>query len=592
MCGIIGYAGWRPAGELLFNGLRRLEYRGYDSAGVATIEGNGRIDLRKDAGKIDALNKRLHFEEMRGVVGIAHTRWATHGGVTKENAHPFFDCTSGVAVAHNGIIENYQELRAELVARGHLFTSETDSEVVSHLIEENISLGIEKAACAAAKRLRGSYALLAISSSEPGKVVALKHESPLLVGLGEKEFFAASDATPLLQYTRRVVFLEDGEAAVLEKDRASFFSTEDGSPLEKQERLVEWSHEDAGKAGYEHFMLKEIFEQPRALRDVLLQDERALCEFAEEIKKAERVVVVACGTARHAAVIGKHFLDRIAGKEVDVLIASEYSYFAENESPESIVLAVSQSGETADVLEGLRKAKAKGARIYSIVNTRGSSIDRLSERSLYLNCGPEIGVASTKAFMNQCAVFYLLARAMNNELARGKSEITGLSKLVAQELKEADGQIKGLAEWLATKQHAYYLGRGVNFAIALEGALKLKEISYVHAEGMPAGELKHGTLALIDAGAPVFLLNPRDYTYFESLSNGVETKARGARLVGLSNEPNAAYDEFLRLPEPSDALLYPLLSIVPLQLLAYYTAVALGHDPDKPRNLAKSVTVK
>ncbi|PIY91402.1 glutamine--fructose-6-phosphate transaminase (isomerizing), partial [Candidatus Micrarchaeota archaeon CG_4_10_14_0_8_um_filter_60_7] len=532
------------------------------------------------------------FESMAGSMGIAHTRWATHGGVTRENAHPHADCSGAIAIVHNGIIENFQELKAELAAKGHSFKSETDSEVIAHLIEDNYKGDLEKAAFEAAKRLRGSFAVLAVSAKEPGKIVCFKRESPLLVGLGNGEMFAASDATPIVEYTRRVVFLEDGEAAALTKDSAKFYSLDDWKPLEKKASTVEWSAEDAGKNGYSHFMLKEIFEQPQALKAVIAQDEKNLAAFAEELKKAKRVIAVACGTARHSAVIGKHMLDRVAGKDIEVLIASEFEYFADRVEPGTIVLAVSQSGETADVLDGLRRSKAKGARIMSIVNVKGSSIDRLSERSLYLNCGPEIAVASTKAFMAQCAVFYLLAHAMAGKLEKAEGDLRLLSGLVQQELDAANGKMKEIGEELAKKQNAYYLGRGVNYAIALEGALKLKEISYVHAEGMPAGELKHGTLALIEKGTPVFLLNPEDYTYYESLSNGIETRARGAKLFGLSNKENKAYDEWIRLPETIDALLYPFLSIVPLQLIAYYAAVARGNDPDKPRNLAKSVTVK
>ena len=588
MCGIIGYIGSRNAGTTLFKGLKKLEYRGYDSAGVATLD--GKLVVRKDKGKINEINNSLHFDEMPGTMGIAHTRWATHGGVTKENAHPHTDCKNEIALVHNGIIENFQELGKELSEKGHRFRSQTDSEVIVHLIEDCWRESLEQAVRDAVKKLRGSYALLVVSIREPGKIVCVRNESPLLIGLGEGEFFAASDAVPIIEYTRRVAYLEDGEAAVLTRDGVVFRAVENWARIKKEEKTVEWNAEDAKADG--DYMLKEIFEQPQGLRNVLLQDEENLLAFAEEIRNAKRVIAVACGTARHSAVIGKHLLDRVAGKEIDVLIASEFSYFADRTDEETVVLAVSQSGETADVLDGLRKSKAKGARIMAIVNVRGSSIDRFAERSLYLNCGPEIAVASTKAFMNQCAVFYLLAHAMAGKLGKAKNDLKALAGLVQKELDKTNGKTKEIAGRLARKQHAYYIGRGVNFAIALEGALKLKEISYVHAEGMPAGELKHGTLALVEDGTYVFLLNPGDYTYHDTLGNGIETKARGAHLVGLSNKNNEEYDEWLELPESPDPLLYPFLSIVPLQLIAYYAAKARGLDADKPRNLAKSVTVK
>ncbi len=586
MCGIVGYIGPRKAGEVLFKGLKKLEYRGYDGAGIATV--NGAVEVRKDKGKIEELNESLHFEEMKGSGGIAHTRWATHGGVTKANAHPHTDESGEIALVHNGIIENFQELKKGLA--GKKFESDTDSEVIAHLIADGWEGSLEKAVQKAVKKLKGSYALLVISSREPGKIVCCRNESPLLVGIGgKKEFFAASDSLPLLEYTRRVAYLEDGESAVLTGESASFYRTDDWSPIEKEVHEADWNAEDAKAEG--DYTLKEIMEQPQTLKALLANDGEAIRRFAEGIRDRP-VIAVACGTARHAAVVGKHVLDRVAGKRIEVMIASEYPYFAHNTPEDAVLVAVSQSGETADTMECIREAKKRGLKVFSIVNVAGSSIDRASDESIHINCGPEIGVASTKAFLNQVAAFYLAAYALKGELEEGEKKVLEAAPLIQKTIDDNIEKCRELGEWVAGKEHAYYLGRGVNYAIAIEGALKLKEISYVHAEGMPAGELKHGTLALIEEGTPVVLLNPPDYTHDGALSNGIETKARGAVLVGVSSEENEAYDRFVRLPKPSDELFYPLLETVPLQLIAYYAAKARGNDADKPRNLAKSVTVK
>jgi glucosamine--fructose-6-phosphate aminotransferase (isomerizing) len=611
MCGIIGYAGSRDAAPLVLDGLKRLEYRGYDSWGIACVDEHGeageagKARAIKNTGKINAVSEG-DVSALTGSVSVAHCRWATHGGVTKENAHPHACCNGEVFVVHNGIIENYAELRDELKARGHVFASETDTEVVPHLVEEAHAKGasLENAVLAAARRLRGSFALAIASSREPNTLVGVKKESPLVVGVGDKkgkeEIFIASDVLAFLKHTKRAVFLNDGEVVVAKRGTEGSWRAEfkdfNGRALQKQVSLVKWDAEQASREGFEHYMLKEIREQPRALRDAARQDEQALKEFAGELAAAQRVVCVACGTARHAAVIGQHLISRLTGKRMEVIIASEAQYFADWLDDKCVLLCVSQSGETADVLEVVRRAKARGARVLSIVNAVGSSLSRLSDRTLYINCGPEIAVAATKSFSNQLALFYLLAFAMAGRAAEGAQRVREAADYAEKTIKENDAKAKALALRLAKRESVYFIGRGVNFPVALEGALKLKEISYIHAEGMPAGELKHGTLALVSEGTPIVLLNPRDYTHEDTLNNGREAKARGAFLIGVSDEENADYDEFIRVPKldgSADAeLFYPLLEAIPLQLVAYHASVARGLDPDKPRNLAKSVTVK
>ncbi|MCX6767342.1 MAG: glutamine--fructose-6-phosphate transaminase (isomerizing) [Candidatus Micrarchaeota archaeon] len=592
MCGIIGYIGRREAGPLVLQGLKLLEYRGYDSAGSATVSG-GKLFVRKDVGKIDDINGKVRLDGMPGLVGIGHTRWATTGAVTKENSHPHTDCGNAIAVVHNGIIENYQELRAALEVRGHQFRSQTDTEVIPHLVEDEMKKGhgFAEAVWAALRALTGSYAILAVSVKEPDKIVAARRESPLVIGLAGDGVFAASDAVPLLEHTKKAVFLDEGEGAVLSAGGVEFFEIGSGKKITKPVSEIRWTREAAAKGGYSHFMLKEIMEEPQALKAAIAQDDKALTDFAKGVLGAKKVIISACGTSRHAALVGRYAIDRLAGKYCDVMIASEYSYFAGDADKDTLLIAVSQSGETADILDGVRKAKAKGAKVFSIVNVVGSTLDRLSDNRLYLNCGPEIAVASTKAFAAQLAVFYLVAFAMAGKLEEGRKKLAKLPGIVEEALKRNEGRVKALAEKIKGRDHAYYIARGINFAIALEGALKMKEVSYIHAEGMPAGELKHGTLALIESGTPVIAINPSDHTRAETLSNALETKARGAFLVGVSDENNEAYDEWIELPRV-EPLFYPLVSVIPLQLLAYHAAVARGLDPDKPRNLAKSVTVK
>jgi glucosamine--fructose-6-phosphate aminotransferase (isomerizing) len=589
MCGVIGYVGNAEAAPIIVKALRNLEYRGYDSAGIATISG-GKMWAEKDIGKLDQVCQKHHLDGLPGVVGIGHVRWATHGEVTSVNAHPHFDCKREIAVAHNGIIENYQELRTRL-EHNHLFVSQTDTEVIPHLIEEYMDGGasLEEAVLKTTKQLRGSYAIVAVSLKDPGKVVASRKDSPLVVGKNEGKNFVSSDVLAFLEQTNRVAYMEDGETVVL-TDEIVFLDAE-GRRLQKEFKEVDWKCDEATRQGYEFFMMKEIMEEPRAIRCAAMQDKRLLLEMAIGILRSRQVVLTACGTSRYAALVGRYLFSRLGGKFCDVIMASEFQYFSDSIDRNTLVIAISQSGETADVIEGVKRARANGATIYSLVNTVGSSLARMSERVLYLNCGPEIGVAATKTFMSQLTLLYMLAFTMANQLDEGLAKILDICPKIERCFSKNSKKIWGLAQRTKGSNDFYYIARGINFAIAAEGALKMKEISYVHAEGMPAGELKHGTLALIDKGTPVVVICPKDYTYEETIANAHETKARGAFLIGVSEAPNPIFDDWIEVPSVEE-IFQPLVTVVPLQLLAYYSAVARDRDPDKPRNLAKSVTVK
>lgn len=590
MCGIVGFTGDREAAPIVLSALGKLEYRGYDSSGLATVT-NSRLWLKKDVGKLAEVNEKHHLDKLPGKTGIGHVRWATHGGVTMENAHPHLDCQRQIAVVHNGIIENHQKLRSYLSPR-HKFTSDTDSEVISHLIEEYIEDGtpLETAMLQVTKKLRGSYAILAVSAKEPQKIVGTRKDSPLVIGIGDGGNFIASDTLPFLEETNRVIFIEDGETVVLTKEKVSILDSK-GREVTREPSEVDWKWDGATKQGCPFFMLKEILEEPQAVRSALIQDRDQIMEMAMDILRAKQIVFTACGTSRYAALIGRYVFSRVAGKFSDVVMASEFGYFSDSIDKNTLVIAISQSGETADVIQGVKRAKENGATIFSVVNVVGSSLARMSDRVLYLNCGPEIGVAATKSFLSQLTVFYLLAFAMVNRLDEGVKKLEAVCNLIQDNLSHNGTKVSKIAERLGERKDFYYIARGINFAIAGEGALKLKEIAYVHAEGMPAGELKHGTLALVEKGTPVIAVCPCDYTFDETLSNIAETKARGAFITGVSDRHEQSFDEWIEIPKVEE-IFYPLVSVVPLQLLAYYFAVAKGLDPDKPRNLAKSVTVK
>ncbi|MFC1998079.1 glutamine--fructose-6-phosphate transaminase (isomerizing) [Chloroflexota bacterium] len=590
MCGIVGFIGKEQASPVVLRALTKLEYRGYDSAGVASIS-DSKILMKKDVGKIAEVQGKYALDGLPGNIAIGHVRWATHGKVTVGNAHPHLDCDGEIAVVHNGIIENYQELRRQLEGE-HKFVSDTDTEVISHLIESYMSMGntLEKAVTAAAQQLVGSYALAVISVKDPDKIVAVRKSSPLVIGIGDGEYFVASDALSFLEKTNRVIFMEDDEIAVITKEEVDIYNKK-GKHVKREPTKVEWEWDQASKNGHDYFMLKEIIEGPEAIQNAATQDKKHVMDVAMNILRAKQVVIAACGSSRYAALIGRYLFSQLAGKFCDVVMASEFQYFASSIDKHTVVIAVSQSGETADVMEGVKLAKAKGAKIVAIVNVPGSSLARIAHKAIYLNCGPEICVAATKSFIAQLVIFYLLAFAMMNKLDQGVKKLKGLSVGVNGSFTENSQKLIVLADKLHEQGNFYYIARGINFAMASEGALKLKELSYIHAEGMPAGELKHGTIALIEEGTPVVAVCPNDETYYETVSNAIETKARGAFIIGVSDKDNEIYDAWVKVPEVED-IFYPLSVVLPLQLLAYYLAVRRGKDPDRPRNLAKSVTVK
>jgi len=590
MCGIVGFVNERKAAPVVLKSLSKLEYRGYDSAGLATID-RGRLWFKKDAGKLAEGNQKHGLDKLPGSVAIGHVRWATHGSPTAENAHPHLDCRGQIAVVHNGIIDNYQELRSQL-EQSHTFVSDTDTEVIPHLIEQHMENGasLEKAVMMATQQLRGSYALVVISAAEPGKMVAIRKNSPLLVGVGDGYTFLASDILSFLEQTNRFIILEDNELVMVNEGGAHFQNGE-AKQIEKEIHTADWSSEEASKMGHDFFMLKEILEQPQAIQRSLIQDEKFIIEAAMDILRARQVVITACGSSRYAALIGRYLFSKLARKFCEVVMASEFHYFTDAIDKDTLVIAVSQSGETADVIEGVRKAKAAGAQVISIVNKPGSILARISDKVIYLNCGPEVCVAATKSFVNQSVIFYLLAFAMVNRLEEAVYKLRDVSREIEKSIQGNGSKIEKLSNRTKDWDDFYYIGRGINFAIVSEGALKLKELSYIHAEGMPAGELKHGTLALIEEGTPVVTVCPRDYTFVETLSNAMEAKSRGAFIIGVSDENNEVYHEWIEIPKVEE-IFYPLVTVVPLQLLAYHLAISRGNDPDHPRNLAKSVTVK
>ncbi len=591
MCGIIGYCGKQAAAPLAFEGLKRVEYRGYDSAGIATLS-NGQLFVKKDIGKLEEIERKHNLSSLPGDIAIGHTRWATHGGVTVANAHPHCAATGTIAVVHNGIIENYQELRQHLVSNGHRFASETDSEVIPHLIEDEMKKGcsLESAVLAVAPKLEGSYAFLAISSRDPGKIVGTRKDSPLAIGVGEHGYFVASDALAFSGLANQLMPLADTEVAVLTTNGIELFDAA-GNKLVKKTRQIDLQWCNGDKQGYQFFMLKEIMEQPQTIEAATNQDKELFTKVAMDILRAGQVIVTACGTSRYAALVGRYLFSKVGRKFCDVVMASEFHYFADSVDKNTVVLAVSQSGETADVIEGVKRARDAGAQIISVVNRPYSQLAEMSHQVIYLNCGPELCVAATKSFISQLVVFYLLSFSMVNSFDKAVTDLKGISSKVTKTIQWNNDKLNGLSQELKTKNDFYYIARGINFAIASEGALKLKEISYIHAEGMPAGELKHGTLALIEPGTPVAVICPDDYTYRETLSNAMEAKSRGAYIIAISDRKNEIYDFWVKIPK-ADELLYPVITVVPLQLLAYYLAVSRGHDPDRPRNLAKSVTVK
>lgn len=613
MCGIVGYVGAKQAGPIIMEGLRRLEYRGYDSAGIAVLNG-GDVQLRRSAGKLDNLEKVLNAEPPVGTTGFGHTRWATHGKPSETNAHPHVDCKRRAVVIHNGIVENYIDLKRELKSRGHEFASETDTEVIVHLVEEEMSTGrpLAEAARRAMLRIRGAHAIVVMSADEPGQIVAarLGNAGGVVIGYGQEEMFVASDLPALLEHTRDVVFLENQEIAVVSRSSVEYLHL-NGERLSKQPQRVTMDPVAAAKGGYKHFMLKEIFEQPRAIQDTV----RSRLRFSPaeiyledvhlttaEIKALKRIIITACGTALHAGLVGKFMIEELARIPVEVDYASEFRYRNPLLDDDTLLVAVTQSGETVDTLVSMEEAKGRGIRTLGIVNVVGSQASRLADHLIYTHAGPEIGVASTKAFTSQLAALYLLAIHLGQQrgvltadkVARYLQDLSELPQTMG-EMLEREYPYEKLAAQYHKVNDFLYLGRGINYPIALEGALKLKEISYIHAEGYPAGEMKHGPIALIDGEIPVVAIAPRDKVYAKMLGNIEEVKARDGVVIALvedgDEEIATKADHVLSLP-PAPPLLAPILAVVPLQLLAYYIAVRRGCDVDQPRNLAKSVTVE
>ncbi len=591
MCGIFGYIGTRDdAGSLVIKGLKNLEYRGYDSWGVALRKEDGTLRVGKDIGKIGAVKPEDYAEKSH--LAIAHSRWATHGGVTKENAHPHFSCDERIAVVHNGIIENFAELRAELKKKGHTFKSETDTEVIPHLIEEILKTGVTlaEATRAACKRFHGRYAILVMDKESKG-LVAARTGSPLIVGVGKKECFIASDIPAFLEHTRTVQYLDDGEMIVVDNGVITFLDIETGA--ERKKRLVEidWEVKDAEKGEYEHYMLKEIMDQKESIRRAVHQDDKEIMEVAKAIETCLGCILTACGTAGKVCMAADYFFSVVAKRHVNFAPASEFPIYHHFLKPESLIIVVSQSGETADVLEAIKVAKKAGSKVLAITNVEGSSIARAADFTLLINAGPEKAVASTKAATGQMAVLLLIAHAVAGKLNVGRQLLQETGGQINDMLNPRYVQhIRGVAEAIHTHDNMYIIGKGWNYPMALESAIKIQEVSYIHAEGFAAGELKHGPIALIEKGTPCIALMGNDEFTADMISNIMELRARGAMIIGIAPKKHDVFDHWIKVPDAGSA--QPIVNVIPIQILAYLLAILRGRDPDMPRNLAKSVTVK
>ena len=609
MCGIVGYVGTKQAAPFLIEGLTKLEYRGYDSAGIAVFDGET-INVEKTVGRLAALKEKLEGHVPVGCVGIGHTRWATHGRPSDRNSHPHTDCSGDFVVVHNGIIENYMSLKEQLIKKGHEFKSETDTEVIAHLLEELYTGDFEAAVREVLKRIDGSYSLVFMSKNDPDKLICTKKDNPLVIGLGDGENFIASDIPAIIARTRKTYIINDGEVAVVKKD-SIWITNREGQPVTKKIFEVNWNAEAAEKGGYEHFMLKEIHEQPKAVRETMsarvAKDHSAI--IMDELKwnkeyldSFQKIFVVACGTAYNAALVGKYYIEKLVRVPVEVDIASEFRYRSPINDDRTLTIVVSQSGETSDTLAALKESKRLGAKTLAITNVVGSSIAREADQVIYTWAGPEIAVASTKAYTTQLITMFMLAMYMAGIKGtvtpeRTKELLTQLHQIPAQisETLEDVEPIKTFAKEYGFNEDVFFIGRSLDYAVALEGSLKLKEISYIHAEAYAAGELKHGTLALIIEGVPVIALATQKNVYEKTLSNIKEVKARDAVVIGIASANDSELEKYvdhvIKVPE-TDELLIPILTVVPLQLLAYYAAITRQCDVDKPRNLAKSVTVE
>ena len=612
MCGIVGYIGNKNAVKAVIHGLHKLEYRGYDSVGIGVIN-NEKIEIYKDQGRVKILDDIVP-DNLEASIAIGHTRWATHGQPSKLNAHPHADCKNEIAVAHNGIIENFEELKAILLKEGHIFKSDTDSEVLSHLIEKFYAetSDLAKAVKITLDKIIGTYGIVVISSKEPDKIVVARNSSPIIIGVGKGENFVASDATAVIKYTKQIIYMEDGEMAIITKDNIDIFD-KDNMKIDKKIESLNWSAKEVEKNGFPTFMLKEIYEQPTSFSNTLaghIDMENGTSHLGgminlfpdKEIHHIKRIVIIGCGTSWHAGLLGEYYFENMTGLPTEVEYASEFRYRNPAIDDETFVIAISQSGETADTLAAIKEAKAKGAKVFGIVNVVGSTISREVDEGLYIHVGPEIGVASTKAFLSQILALFLIALYIGRKKRLSVEDGIKLCKqlqmmpnIIESVLESVKKQVKQLADKYFNYSSFLYLGRGFNFPIALEGALKLKEISYIHAEGYPAGEMKHGPIALIDEEFPTFFIAPNDSFFQKSISNIQELKARKGKII-LLTDSNSKIDKHLvdgiiRIPTISEEF-YPFLETIPIQLFAYYIAVKKGKDVDKPRNLAKSVTVE
>lgn len=606
MCGIIGYIGNKNAVSVGLDGLKRLEYRGYDSAGMTALDNKGRICCEKLAGRVANLEQKLQEKNIDSNIAILHTRWATHGKPTNKNAHPHWDCKKEIFVVHNGIIENYKTLKERLEQEGHKFNSETDTEILSHLIERFFRGNLEEAVRKALKLVQGTYGIAVISKNEPNKIVVARNSSPLLVGIGENEYIIASDASAVISYTKKVIYLNDGEIGVITPEEFRIL-TLDKQPVKKEVQELEWDVEEAEKGGFPHFMLKEIFEQPEAIENAIrgrlikkegLAKLGGLEDVEKKLRKIKKIIIIACGTSYYAGLVGEYMLEEYAGIPTEVEYASEFRYRKPVLDKDTAVIAISQSGETADTLAAVREAKRKGALTLGIVNVVGSTIARETDAGVYNHAGPEIGVASTKAFVSQLSILALftlfLGRQRQMSLVMGRRIAEELSQIpvLAKKILAREDEIKKIAKKYCKSNNFLYIGRKYNYPIALEGALKLKEISYVHAEGYGAGEMKHGPIALIDENFPTVAIAPSDSVYEKMISNIEEIKARSGPIIVIATQGNKKIaNDVIYIPKTLE-MLTPILSVIPLQLLAYHVGVLRGCDVDKPRNLAKSVTVE
>lgn len=609
MCGIVGYIGNKNAVDVIYSGLEKLEYRGYDSAGIAVIE-NGKIERRRSVGKLKHLQENIKTNPISGNIGIGHTRWATHGKPSEENAHPHTDCSGKIVVVHNGIIENYVDLKKSLQKEGHKFASETDTEVIAHLIEKYYKNDLLVAVKSALKDIRGAYALCAICKDDSSRIVVARKDAPLVIGIGKDENYIASDVSALLQYTKDVIFLENGDVAEIKESSIKIFDIND-NVIERNSQKILWNALQAEKCGYKHFMLKEIHEQTQTTQDTFrgrISDEsnkiilQSVNLTKKEIENISRICIVACGTSYHAGLTAKFLFENITNIPTEVNIASEFRYANPVIDDKVLTIFISQSGETADTLAALRLAKEKKSKTIAICNVVGSSISREADHTLYTHCGPEIGVASTKAFTGQLTALYLLVMFVasqkgtisDEQLAKFLSDLRDIPNKISETLKLSN-KIKEIAKLFQNTKQFIYLARNINYPIALEGALKLKEISYIYAEGYPAGEMKHGPIALIDETMPVMVIATKSKVYEKILSNIEEAKARGAKIIAIANKGNKDIvknsDYQIFVPEVNE-LLSPLINVIPLQFFAYFVSVMKGCDVDQPRNLAKSVTVE